>query len=121
MPVGFYVVVQFDGTKRRTKNKQARLHGGAVEWDDKIQMYDTLYSVWFLALIISRPSGPSAKVHLSVYASFEFSPMLGNGEVLRTVDICVGNLVDDTHRKHRVSHTGVVSADGQHSNHILSK
>ncbi|KAF8545967.1 hypothetical protein OG21DRAFT_1278881 [Imleria badia] len=50
MPVGFYVLVQFDGTIRRTENKP---------------------------------------VQLSVCASFEFSPMLGNGEILRTVEICV--------------------------------
>ena len=38
MPIGFYVVVQFDGTKRRTINRPVRLHDIIVEWDDKIQM-----------------------------------------------------------------------------------
>jgi len=47
--------------------------------------------------------------------------MLGKGEVLRTVAICVGDLVDDTQRKHRITCAGAVSAEDQHSNHILSK
>ncbi|KAF8553280.1 hypothetical protein OG21DRAFT_1267504 [Imleria badia] len=81
MPVGFHVLVQLDGTKRRTENKPVYLHDDVVEWDDGIQL----------------PSEPSAKVQLSVCASFEFSPMLGNGEILRTVDICVGDLLDNTH------------------------
>ena len=100
MPVGFYALVQFDGTKRRTENKPLRLHDSIVEWDDVIQLWDILYSIWFVALMISRPSEPSAKVQLSVCASFEFSPMLGNGEVLRTVEICVGDSIDNTHSKH---------------------
>ena len=55
--------------------------------------------------MISRPSEPPAKVKLSVCASFELSPMLGNGEVLRTVEIYVGDLIDHTHSKHRISCT----------------
>ncbi|KAF8549076.1 hypothetical protein OG21DRAFT_640744 [Imleria badia] len=81
MPVGFYVLVQFDGTKWRTENKPVYLHNDVVEWDDRIHL----------------PSDPSAKVQLSLCASFEFSPMLGNGESLRTVEICVGDLLDYTH------------------------
>ena len=61
--------------------------------------------------MISRPSEPSAKVQLSLYASFEFSPMLGNGELLRTADIYVRDLVDDTHCKHCISCARVVSAE----------
>jgi hypothetical protein len=105
MPVGFYVLVQFDGTKRRTENKPVCLHDDVVEWDDRIQLWVILYSIWFVALMISRPSEPSAKVQLSVCASFEFSPMLGNGEILRTVEICVGDLLDNTHGEHCISCT----------------
>ncbi|KAF8549068.1 hypothetical protein OG21DRAFT_640320 [Imleria badia] len=81
MPVGFYILIQFNDTKRRTENKPVCLHENVVEWDDRIQL----------------PSDPSAKVQLSVCASFEFSPMLGSGEILRTVEICVGDLLDNTH------------------------
>lgn len=32
--------------------------------------------------------------------------MLGNGEVLRTTEVCVSDLLDETHyRKHCISHT----------------
>lgn len=58
-----------------------------------------LYSTWFVVLMISRPSENSAKVWLSICASFEFSPMLGNGEVLRTVEIRVRDLLDNAHRR----------------------
>jgi hypothetical protein len=105
MPVGFYVLVQFHGIQRRTENKSVRLHDNIVEWDDRIQLWDVLYSIWFVALTISRPSDPSAKVQFSVCASFEFSPMLGNGEVLRTVEICVGDLIDNTRSQHWISCT----------------
>ncbi|KAG6375322.1 hypothetical protein JVT61DRAFT_3550 [Boletus reticuloceps] len=49
-----------------------------------------------------RPSECSAKVQLSVCASFELSPMLGKGEVLREVEICAGDL-RDTHCKCLIS------------------
>ena len=32
--------------------------------------------------------------------------MLGKGEVLRTVEICVGDLIDNTRSKHCISCTG---------------
>ena len=105
MPVGLYVLVQFDGIKRRTENKPVHLHDSIIEWDDTIQLWDILYSIWFVALMIYRPSNPSAKVQLSVRASFEFSPMLGNGEVLRTVEICVGDLIDNIDGKLCISCT----------------
>ena len=103
MPVGFYVLVEFDGTKRTTENKPVRLQNSTVEWDDRIQLWDILYSNWFVALMIPRPSEPSAKIQFSVCASFEFSPTLGKGEVLRTVEIPAGDLIDNTHSKHCVS------------------
>ena len=120
MPVGFYILVRFDDTKLRTENKPVRLHDRIVEWDDRIQLWDILYSIWFIALMVSRPSEPSAKVELSVCASFEFSPILGNGEVLRTVEICVGELIDNTHSKHCTSHALVARAEDQYSSHVPS-
>ncbi|KAF8556914.1 hypothetical protein OG21DRAFT_1520796 [Imleria badia] len=101
IPAGFYVLVQFDDIKRRTDNKPVCLHDEIVEWDDRIQLWVPLYSIW--------PSEPSAKVQLSVCASFEFSPMLGNGEILRTVQICVGDLFDNTHERRRPHRSGAVS------------
>ena len=38
MPVGFYVLVHYDRTIRRTENKPVRLHDSIVEWDDTIQL-----------------------------------------------------------------------------------
>ena len=38
MPVGFYIVIQFDGNKWRTVNKSVRLHDSILEWDDRIQL-----------------------------------------------------------------------------------
>ena len=105
MPVGFYVLVQSGGIKRRTENKPVRLHDSIVEWSDRIQLWDILYSIWFVVLMIPRPSEPSAKVQLSVCASFEFSPMLGTGEVLRTVEIRVGDFTNNTLSTHYLSYT----------------
>ena len=45
--------------------------------------------------------------------------MLGNGEVLRTVETCVEDLIDHTHSKHPF-HALVASAEAQYSNHVLS-
>lgn len=105
IPVGFYILIQFDGAKRRTENKPVRFHDSVVEWDDMVQLWVFLYSIWFVSLMISRPSEPLTKVQISVCASFEFSPMLGNGEILRTVEICVGDLLDNTRREHSISST----------------
>ena len=40
------------------------------------------------------PSVLSAAVHLEVYASFEFQPMLGSGEQLRKITITMKELLD---------------------------
>lgn len=40
------------------------------------------------------PSDFSATVCLRIYASFEFQPMLGNGEQLRELSTTVGQLLD---------------------------
>ena len=36
IPAGFYVLVQFDGTQRRTQNKSIRLSDSGIEWEDEI-------------------------------------------------------------------------------------
>ena len=36
MPVGFYVLIQFDGTKRRSKTKAALFSESVIEWEDDI-------------------------------------------------------------------------------------
>ena len=39
------------------------------------------------------PSDPSATIRLLVYASFEFQPMLGNGEQLRSLTTTLDELL----------------------------
>jgi hypothetical protein len=36
MPVGFYVLIQFDGTKRRSQTKTALFCESVIEWEDEI-------------------------------------------------------------------------------------
>jgi hypothetical protein len=48
-----------------------------------------------------RPSEPVFKVQVSVYASFELGPMLGHGELLRTFEISVGELLDRSEKSNR--------------------
>ncbi|KIJ65765.1 hypothetical protein HYDPIDRAFT_151374 [Hydnomerulius pinastri MD-312] len=76
IPVGFYVLVQFDSTRRRTKTKSVLLHDSIIEWDDEIML----------------PRDSSVMVRLSINASFEFEPTLGNGETLCVSEISVGGL-----------------------------
>ena len=52
--------------------------------------------VVYLCLQLFRPSDPSIMVRLVVCASFEFAPMLGRGEPLRTLETSVGALLDRT-------------------------
>ena len=54
---------------------------------------------------VLKPSDLSAIVCLAVYASFEFQPMLGDGEQLRKLTITVEQLVQKTF----VSGTGFCS------------
>ncbi|KAG1724849.1 CHAT domain-containing protein [Suillus lakei] len=67
IPSGFHVVVNADGAKCQTSNKTVHIDQAVVEWNDRI---------------------------LFVYASFELGPMLGHGELLRTFEISVGELLD---------------------------
>ena len=45
-----------------------------------------------------RPSDLSATVRLEIYASFEFQPMLGQGEALRELTVTVQQLLDRNER-----------------------
>ncbi|KAG0702340.1 TPR-like protein [Suillus ampliporus] len=78
IPAGFYVTVQADGTEWRTSNKPVNVNQDVVEWDERILL----------------PSEPSSNIRLSVHASFELGPMLGHGDLLRTFEITVGELLD---------------------------
>ncbi|KAG1799047.1 CHAT domain-containing protein [Suillus plorans] len=78
IPAGFHVVVKTDGAECRTTNKSVHVDQTVVEWNEPI----------FL------PCGPSSIVRVSVYASFELGPMLCHGELLRTFEISVRELLD---------------------------
>ncbi|KAF8129600.1 TPR-like protein [Boletus edulis] len=66
------------GLEWKTENKCSSVKGDVVEWSGPIPI----------------PSDPSATVHLEVYASFEFQPMLGAGEQLRKLTVTVKQLLD---------------------------
>ena len=51
------------------------------------------FSNWVSPDRVRRPSDLSASVCLQVYASFEFQPMLGDGEPLRKLTITVEQLL----------------------------
>ncbi|KAG6371303.1 hypothetical protein JVT61DRAFT_9773 [Boletus reticuloceps] len=78
LPAGFYTVVHHSGHKWRTENKRSSASDDVVEWH----------------ALIPLPSDRSATIGLEVYASFEFQPMLGTGEHLRTLTITVDQLLD---------------------------
>ncbi|KAG1736966.1 TPR-like protein [Suillus lakei] len=75
IPAGFHVVVKADGTECQTSNKPVHVDQAVVEWNERI---------------------------LFVYASFELSPMLCHGEVLRTFEISVGELLDRSEKSHPI-------------------
>ncbi|KAG1732626.1 CHAT domain-containing protein [Suillus paluster] len=85
IPAGFHVTVQADGAECKTSNKVVLnpVFSAGIEKD-------------------SRPSEPSSKVRVSVYASFELDPMLGPGELLRTFEISVGELLDRSAKSHPI-------------------
>jgi hypothetical protein len=78
LPSGFNTVVHHSGFEWRTENKRSSGNDDVVEW----------------CVSIPIPSDPSATVCLEVYASFEFRPMLGDGELLRKLTITVEQLLD---------------------------
>ncbi|KAG1852138.1 hypothetical protein DFJ58DRAFT_746170 [Suillus subalutaceus] len=72
------ITTQTDGAEWQTSNTPVHVDQAIVEWNERIPL----------------PSEPSSKVRLGVYASFELDPMLGHGELLRTFEISVGELLD---------------------------
>ncbi|KAG2746776.1 hypothetical protein P692DRAFT_20887136, partial [Suillus brevipes Sb2] len=85
IPAGFHVVVKADGAEYQTSNKSVHVDQAVVEWHERILL----------------PREPSSKVRVSVYASFELGPMLCHGELLRTFEISVGELLDRSEKSHR--------------------
>ncbi|KAI6101857.1 hypothetical protein F5141DRAFT_272810 [Pisolithus sp. B1] len=81
VPPGFYVLVQFNGYKRRTENKSMRLNDSSIEWEDEILL----------------PSEACGKIRFTVYASFELEPMLGSGEALYTSENPVEEFIGGTY------------------------
>ncbi|KAG1763820.1 CHAT domain-containing protein [Suillus placidus] len=86
IPAGFHVVVKADGAECQTSNKPVHVDQAVVEWNEPILL----------------PCKPYSKVQVSVYASFELSPMLCHGEALRTFDISVEELLDLSEKSHPI-------------------
>ncbi|KAG2337308.1 hypothetical protein BDR05DRAFT_796228 [Suillus weaverae] len=86
IPAGFHVVVKADGAEYQTSNKSVHVDQAVVEWHERI----------FL------PCKRSSKVQVSVYASFELGPMLCHGDLLRTFEISVGELLDRSEKSHPI-------------------
>ncbi|KAG1825312.1 CHAT domain-containing protein [Suillus variegatus] len=86
IPAGFHVVIKTDGTECQTSNKLVDVDQAIVRWNEPILL----------------PCEPSSKVRVSVYASFELGPMLCHGELLRTFEISVGELLDHSQNSHAI-------------------
>ncbi|KAG1727986.1 CHAT domain-containing protein [Suillus lakei] len=84
IPAGFHVVVKAGGAECQTSNKFVHVDQAVIEWNEHI----------FL------PCESSSKVRVNVYASFELGPMLSHGELLRTFEISVGELLDRSEKSH---------------------
>ncbi|OAX37690.1 hypothetical protein K503DRAFT_801049 [Rhizopogon vinicolor AM-OR11-026] len=78
IPAGFYVTVQVNGAQWQTSNKPVHVDLDIVEWNEQIVL----------------SSEPSCKVRFRVYASFELGPILGHGNLLRTFETRVAELLD---------------------------
>ncbi|KAG2151641.1 CHAT domain-containing protein [Suillus bovinus] len=83
---GFHVVIKDDGAEYQTSNKSAHVDRASVKWHERIIL----------------PCEPSSKVRVSVYAAFEMGAMLCHGELLRTFEISVGELLDRSERSHPI-------------------
>ncbi|KAG1803217.1 hypothetical protein EV424DRAFT_1582282 [Suillus variegatus] len=86
IPAGFHVVVKNDGAECQTSNKSVNIDQAVVEWHECIVL----------------PCDPSCKVRVSVYASFELGPMVCHGELLRTFEISVGELLERSEKSHPI-------------------
>ncbi|KAG2342069.1 hypothetical protein BDR05DRAFT_949327 [Suillus weaverae] len=78
IPAGFHVVLKTECAEFQTSNKPVHVDQAVVEWNE----------------LILLPCELSSIVRVGVYASFELGPMLCHGEVLRTFEISVGELLD---------------------------
>ncbi|KAG1724867.1 CHAT domain-containing protein [Suillus lakei] len=87
IPAGFHVTVNADGAECQTGNKPVDVDQAVVEWNEHILL----------------PCEPSSKVRVSVYASFEVGHMLSHGELLRTFEISVGELLDRSEKSHPIT------------------
>ncbi|KAG2751843.1 hypothetical protein P692DRAFT_201853098 [Suillus brevipes Sb2] len=86
IPVSFHVAVQADGAEFRTSNKPVHVDQAILEWNECILL----------------PCDPSSIIRVTVYASFELGPMLCQGEVLRTFEISVRELLDRSGNSHPI-------------------
>ncbi|KAG1797172.1 hypothetical protein EV424DRAFT_513535 [Suillus variegatus] len=86
IPAGFHALVKADGAEYQTSNKSVNVDQAVVEWHERIVL----------------PCDPSFKVRVSVYASFELGPMVCHGELLRTFEISVGELLDRSEKSHPI-------------------
>ncbi|KAG2151666.1 CHAT domain-containing protein [Suillus bovinus] len=86
IPAGFHTMVKAEGAEYQTSNKPAHVDQAVVEWHERILL----------------PREPSSKVRVSVYASFELGPMVCHGELLRTFEISVGELLDRSKKFHPI-------------------
>jgi len=101
-PAGFHVVVKTDGAEYQTSNKPVHIDQAVVEWNEPILLYVLLHLVFPAGIKKdSRPCETSLKVRVSVYASFELGHMLCHGEILRTFEISVRELLDRSENSHR--------------------
>ncbi|KAG2159005.1 CHAT domain-containing protein [Suillus bovinus] len=86
IPAGFHAVIKADGVEYQTSNISVNVDQAAIEWHERILL----------------PCEPCSKVRVSVYASFELGPMLCHGELLRTFEISVGELLDRSEKSHPI-------------------
>lgn len=86
IPAGFHVTVTTDGAEWQTSSMPVHVDQAVVEWNERILL----------------PSEPISKVLVSVYASFELGPMLGHGELLRTFEISIGELLDRSEKSNPI-------------------
>ncbi|KAG2133517.1 hypothetical protein BD769DRAFT_1774633 [Suillus cothurnatus] len=86
IPAGFHVVVKTGSAEFETSNKHVHVDQTVVEWNE----------------LILLPCEPSSKVRVRVYASFESGPMLYHGEILRTFEITVQELLDRSESSHPI-------------------
>ncbi|KAH7927028.1 HET-domain-containing protein [Leucogyrophana mollusca] len=78
IPVGFHLTVQIGDAGRQTAYSPVQVDQGIVEWNVTIQL----------------PSDLTWKVRLSIYVTFESTTMPGHGDLLHTLEVSAGDLLD---------------------------